>query len=428
MVTPNLSGPRAAFLAPRPQLGLAGAWSPNDNSFLVMWDQRDGGAWETREALVDTGGIFELGVVSSSARPSRPSFATAPDGGLYVALSDDVGRRLFPVIGGVLGPQVGVRDGGLLEEIVVGASSYLSWSPGTGSTRHSLGTTLSSAPPPGCVAWSQGVYLLATALGILQVSEPGVTTSLNLPLPAAPLSPFQRCLTLDSRGVKYLTTWTNSDVTVHRVDALASLGQANWALAGPVASVAVHDGVVVVAALVPDGQRNTLVWSFFGGAQSVGGPLTSETQPVRNVRATATPSGDVLASWESFELDAGAWRVAMRLIQGLSPADGGVDGGGTDGGAPDGGAPDGGTPDGGTPDGGASDGGAPDGGSADGGGTDGGAFDGGLDDAGVDAGADGGASAGPIFVPVCGCSTGDGQSLLFAGLVLLLARRARAAR
>lgn len=428
----GIAGP--AFQAPRPQVGLSAAWSDNDRGFLVMWDQRDGGAWHTRAGVVDNGGNNDLGEFSGSAGPARPVVAPAPDGGHYVAITEDTGRALYEVVGGMRGSKAATS---VLDEVVVGTSSHVSWNPAGGLLLHSVGTSLMTTVPPGCVAWRQGIYALASQGFVTEISEGGVV-SVTQPLPPLPAvaPPLTRqCLVANQTGTRFVITSTNSSISVHEVAPQRHLDTMSIPLAAPPASVAAGDGVVVVAGLVPDGQRGTVRWLYFTRPFTSSGELSTDTQPVRNVRAVSAPNGDVLASWETFQLDAGAWQVQMRVIPGLflpltapdagAPDAGGPDAGVLDAGVPDAGVPDAGVPDGGAPDAGDRDGGAPDAGVPDASVPDAGIPDASVpvSDAGVPDASVPDAGGVVVFVPVCGCSSSD--ALPFALVALLLLMRGR---
>ena len=434
--SPSLGVARSVFLAPRPQLGLAATWSPNDNAFLTLWDQRDGGAWETRSGLVDDSGPFELWATVHSAAPSRPSLATAPDGGVYVALTDDVGRSLFEVTAGSVATRT---PGTVFDEIAVGASSSISWSPSLGFVRHSSGNTLVASVSPGCVTWWQDNFVFASAGSVTMISESGSVSRMEM-VPASLTPPLQQCLVITASGRKLVTAANGSAITVHRIDTQSEIGFVSLALAGTPASVAVDEGVLVVANVVPDGQRGTVRWQYFTDSFATGGSLNDDTQPVRNVRAVKSPLGDVLASWETFELDGGAWQVQARLIRGPFLVDAGVpdaggvpdsgvpdsgvpDSGVSDSGVPDSGVPDSGVPDSGVPDGGESDGGEPDASVPDASVPDAGVPDAGVSDAGVASVPDAGGTI--VFVPVCGCSSSDGLSYAIVALLVLMMVRGR---
>lgn len=421
--TPSFGVARSVFLAPRPQIGLAATWSPNDNAFITLWDQRDGGAWETRSGLVDDSGPFELWATVQSAGPSRPSLATAPDGGVYVALTDDLGRSLFEVIGGTVAART---PGPVFDEIAVGASSAVSWSPSMGVVKHATtGTSVSAVVPPGCVTWSQGNFAFVSGGFVMMISEAGLVGRLE-PVPASLMPPLQQCLVITASGRKLVTASNGAAITVHRLDTQREIGFVSVPLAGTPASVAVDEGVLVVANVVPDGQRGTVRWHYFTDSFIARGSLNDDTQPVRNVRAVKSPLGDVLASWETFELDGGSWQVQARLIRGPFL----VDGGGLDAGAPDAGGldasvPD--EPDAGVADAGVSDAGVPDSGVSDSGVSDAGVPDAGRDSGVLDAGVvDAGAvviEQVPTYVPVCGCSSVNALSSLMLALLLLLRGR-----
>ena len=434
----NFGLDRPAFQAPRPQVGLTAAFSENDNGFLVMWDQRDGGAWQTRSGVVDNGGVTDLDDFVQSAQPGRPSLTAAPDGGLYVALTKDTGRALYEVIGGVLASRVATS---VLPEVVVGNTSHVTWDPTGGLLLHSNGMPLMTAPiPPGCVAWWQGLFAVAKNGFVIAVDESGLILNTNQALPPLPmpLTPVTRqCLVVNESGTRFVTTSHADSVSVHEVAPQRSLGTQSIPLAAPPASVAVGDGVVVVSGLVSDGGTATLRWMHFTRSFVSSGDLSTDTQPVQNVRAAKAPNGDVLASWETFQLDAGAWQVQMRLIPAAflatkDPMDAGV----PDAGAPDAGALDAGVLDAGVPDAGVLDAGVPDAGVSDAGVLDasvpdasvadaGGASDSGVSDAGPPDASAPDAGVTIVFVPVCGCSSSDGLSYALVALLLLMIRGRR---
>ena len=458
----NLSGPapglgavHRAFLAPAPQTSPAVIWSPFDG-FTTLWDQRTATGWETLAGAVDTGGSMFLFPVGSDTTPAQPSVATGADGGQYVALNTSSGRSLYQLVAASRGSLISPSA---LDEIAVGESSFFTWSPISNLGRHSAWMMPRVIDPvrPGCIAWWRGVYWYAPPTGSSLVgwSEDGGSATTTATLPSPPMA-SQRCLTIGETGAMRLTITMPDGVEVYDLDAGILLApRATLSSIIEPSIVGVGDGVVAVVATVPDGGQPTIHWVYAGPRISTVNFLSNDTQPVRNLRAAKSAQGDVVAAWETFDLDAGTWRVQMRIIQGPYPTgeDGGLDAGVGDAGIPDAGAapdagppdagppdagppdagppdagppdagpPDAGPPDAGPPDAGPPDAGPPDAGPVDAGAVDAGAVDAGLGDAGVTM--DGGMEQQPIFVPVCGCSgTGTLPSLLF-GLLLLL-RRAR---
>ncbi len=420
----NLSGPapgfgavHRAFLAPAPQTSPAVIWSPFDG-FTTLWDQRTATGWETLSGVVNAGGTMVLVTVGSETTPGRPSVATGADGGQYVAIDTSAGRSLYQLVAASRGSLISPSA---LDEIVIGESTFFTWSPVSNLGRHSawLLPRVIDSVRPGCIAWWRGAYWYAPPTGSSLVgwSEDGGSATTTATLPSPPMA-SQRCLTISETGAMRLTITMPDGLEVYDLDAgrlLAPKARVS-SISEPASIVGVGDGVVAVVATVPDGGQPTVHWVYAGPQISTVNFLSTDTQPVRNVRAAKSAQGDVLAAWETFDLDAGTWRVQMRIIQGPYPTiggeDGGLDAGVGDAGSPDAGSPDAGSPDAGSPDAGSPDAGPPDAGPV---------VDAGLGDAGVTM--DAGMEQQPTFVPVCGCSGTGLPSLLFALIVLL--RRVR---
>ncbi|MBM4779654.1 MAG: hypothetical protein GQE15_18270 [Archangiaceae bacterium] len=426
------------FLAPAPQRSVAAVWSDLEQGFLTLWDERAGAGWELKAGVIDNGSAQPLLNQASSAAPLAPSLTTGPDGGVYATITVGGVRTIMTYRGGLVA-QVGVG----LDETVVGASSFFTWSPLASTGRHSSWATPRALDPVprGCVARGAGGYWYAPAAGstLNGISETGQSLSSTAVMPAT-MPPFERCLTIGDTGAMHVTVSGPGSVEVFELTNGTRKGSFALTPSESPAVVDVGPGVLAVVAVVPAGQPT--LWFAYAGAVSTVAPLTLETQPVRNVRAAKAPNGDVLASWESFDLESGAWRMAARIIQAPYPGatdggvfDAGLDAGVFDAGSNDGGRNDAGAPDAGLNDAGGFDAGVPDAGKTDDGGidegdagrfTDAGLVDGGVTDAGasLDAGVspDAGPELQPVFVAVCGCSSSGSLPALLLGLLVLLRR------
>ncbi|MBL8937647.1 MAG: hypothetical protein JNM69_24000 [Archangium sp.] len=427
------------FLAPAPQHSASAVWSSVEGGFLTLWDQRSGASWELQAGLIDVSGAQAHLNQGSSSTPFEPSLVSAPDGGTYATITAGGVRSLHVYRGGV-----GPLEGPALDETVVGQSSYFTWSRVAGLGRHSTWTMprMLDPVPRGCVAWNSGTYWYAPASGssINGISESGTSVSSVVTLPATS-PPIERCLTIGDTGAMHVTLSGPTSVEVYELANGTRRASFPLSPAESPAAVDVGPGVVVVVAVVPDG--GPAVWAGYAGTLSTLAPLTNDPSPARNVRAAKAPTGEVLASWESFDVDAGAWRIAARLIQPPYPGSpdagapdaGGLDAGSVDAGSVDAGSVDAGSVDAGSVDAGSVDAGSVDAGSVDAGSVDAGVLDAGAPDAGQpdggvnDAGAaDAGVSpdAGPEtsaeYVAVCGCTSADSSSALLIGLLLLLRR------
>jgi hypothetical protein len=464
VLVPESTGTRLG--APAPRRAPAVVWDRAANSFLVAWDERVNGAYETEFGLLGRNGML-------GPAPLR-SLAVGRDGGDVRFFEMLDGRIAARFTGGAGQGQLAVPFASPptafgFERWADGRVTDLAWNVEPFTALAGGMTTPALEAGPQCVALLGGAFQAIGFNGMGQAvlrSFPDAVPSASstrlvgvndVAGPEASLSACTVVFPFDQRdlllavypslgGVKALQLALSEDAgLVTTLDPL--VGQT---VKGPVLATGLGDDLLVV---YPFGREGREGISLAGKVVETGGQLTtlSFTQDevgLRNVRVASSPDGYAAVVWQSFDLDAGAWVVQARVVEprDAGRSDGGVFDAGDPGAVPDAAVldasvvTDGGVLDAsvvteldaGRPDASvATDGGAVvDSGVRDGGARDAGPSDAGQPDASVtDAGgatdaADAGRDEVVFMAAGCGCSQGAWPHALALALLAVL-RRAR---